>query len=57
MSVELAFLLAIAEKVLKYGVPATIQLVRSWNVENPTEEDIQALRLKRPEAYFDEQKE
>ena len=49
-----ALILAVIELVLKYGVPATIQIIRAFDVDDPTLEDIQALarRVPEPEKYF-----
>ena len=53
--VELALIVSISELVLKHGVPLALQLVKDWNVENPTLEDIEQLknRVPRPSTYFD----
>jgi len=53
---ELILILAFVESIMKYGVPAALQIFRDWEVENPTIADIEALRLriKRPEEYFEE---
>ena len=50
-----AFLLSIAELVLKHGVPATINIIKDFGNENPTLEDIVALKDKvpPPETYFE----
>lgn len=52
---EGTFLLAIAELILKYGAPTAIAMIKEWDVEQPTLEDIKALKLKvpPPESYFD----
>ena len=53
---ELILILAFVESIMKYGVPAALQLFKDWEVENPTLKDIEALRLriKKPEEYFKE---
>ena len=53
---ELALAVAFAQLLLKYGVPATLQIMRDWQVTNPTLEDIEELkkRVPRPETYFEE---
>ena len=53
---ELILILAFVESIMKYGVPAALQIFRDWEIENPTLADIEALRLriKKPEEYFKE---
>lgn len=53
--VTIGFISGIFELVLKYGVPGALEIVRAWDVENPTLEDIEALKKKvpRPETYFE----
>lgn len=50
------FILAVIELIMKYGVPATLAILAAWGVENPTLEDIQALkeRVPPPGTYFEE---
>ena len=50
------FIIAMIELALKYGVPATLEIITKWDVEEPTVEDIELLRLKVPEpaTYFKE---
>ena len=52
---ELAFVLAIAELVLKHGIPSALRIIQAWDVENPTQEDIEALkdRVPPPGTYFE----
>lgn len=54
--VELALIVSISELVLKHGVPLALQLVKDWDVSDPTMEDIQNLknRVPKPSSYFDE---
>ncbi len=53
--VELALIVSISELVLKHGVPLALQLVKDWDVKDPTLEDIQELknRVPRPSSYFE----
>lgn len=50
------FIVAMVELILKYGVPGAVAVLKEWEVENPTLEDIQALKGKvpKPETYFTE---
>jgi hypothetical protein len=52
---NLEFVIIIGELVIKYGIPAVIKLIKLWQVDNPTLEDIRALKtlIKPPEEYFD----
>ena len=52
MDERLALSLAIGELILKHGVPAALRIIRAWDVENPTVEDIRALREMKPAAGF-----
>lgn len=53
---EGALLLAFAELLLKYGPDATMKIITAWGVENPTLEDIEALKAMKPaESYFEKQ--
>lgn len=56
---ELALVTAIGEMVLKYGVPAALQIMKEWEVIEPTLEDIAALRerVPRPGTYFEKSEE
>ena len=49
-------LMAVAILIIKYGVPATIAIIKEWDVDNPTIEDIKALKemVPPPETYFEE---
>jgi len=49
-----AFLVALITLVTKYGIPGVIQILQDWKVDNPTIEDIEALKLRvpKPETYF-----
>lgn len=53
---ELQLILAITELLAKYGIPATLQIMNDWNIENPTLVDIESLknRVPKPETYFEE---
>jgi len=54
-TMELTLVLTISELILKHGVPMALQLIKDWNVENPTLEDILELkkRVPRPSTYFE----
>jgi hypothetical protein len=45
---ELAFILAIAELVLKHGIPSALRIIQAWDVDNPTQEDIEDLKKRVP---------
>jgi hypothetical protein len=49
------FLIAIITLATKYGLPAVIQILQDWKVDNPTMEDIEALKLRvpKPDTYFE----
>jgi len=51
-----AFIIAIIELALKYGVPGVMEILSGWSIENPTLEDIEALKLRvpLPGSYFEE---
>jgi hypothetical protein len=49
---RLIAVLAITELILRYGVPAALQIITAWNVEEPTQEDWETLKLKAAEEYF-----
>lgn len=50
----LMFVLTISNLILEKGIPAALSIIKSWNIEDPTLEDILALKekLKDPESYF-----
>ncbi len=50
----LAIIGTIVALIQKYGVPAALQIINDWNMENPTVEDFEKLRdrVKDPEEYF-----
>jgi len=52
---ELALVATISELILKYGVPAALQILKEWEVTDPTLDDIAALRnrVPKPETYFE----
>ena len=41
--------------VCGHGIPAALNIIKAWDVENPTSEDIQKLKekVKDPESYFE----
>ena len=43
------------EMIIKHGAPVFLEAVRTLQMDNPTIEDIQALReqVKDPESYFE----
>lgn len=51
-----AFMIAMIELAMKYGVPGVLEIIAKWEVQNPTLEDIEALKLRvpEPESYFKE---
>ena len=53
---KLMLALTIGELILKNGIPAALNIIKAWDVENPTSEDIQKLKekVKDPESYFTE---
>lgn len=46
-------LIQVLTLALTYGIPAVLDLVRTWDKDSVTAEDIEALKknLKRPEEY------
>ena len=50
-----AFLIAVITLATKYGIPGLLKILQDWKVDNPTLEDIEALKLRvpRPETYFE----
>jgi len=50
---EAAAIIAIVELVMKYGPAAATSLVAGLNTDNPTPEQIRALKVKGPESYFE----
>lgn len=52
MNEGLMAVLTITELIMKYGVPAALQMITMWEVEEPTIADWEALRVKKPEDYF-----
>ena len=51
-SVELIAVLAIVELIMKYGVPAALQLITQWEIEEPTAADWETLKVKKADEYF-----
>ena len=51
-STELMAVAVITELILKHGVPAAIAIITAWEVEEPTVEDWEALKVKGPAEYF-----
>lgn len=56
MDPTMMFVLVVIELAMKHGIPGVIKIIKLWNVEDPTLEDIKALRnlIKPPEMYFAE---
>lgn len=52
MNPELMAVLTITELIMKYGVPAALQIITTWDVEEPTIADWETLKVKGPEEYF-----
>jgi hypothetical protein len=50
--VELMAVAVILELILKHGVPAAIAIITAWEVEDPTAEDWEKLKVKGPQDYF-----
>lgn len=50
----LQIIAVIVSLLQKYGVPAALQIISDWKMENPTVEDFEKLRerVKDPEEYF-----
>lgn len=46
----------IVNLLVEKGIPATINVMNAWAVQNPTLNDINALKtiVRRPESYFDD---
>lgn len=46
-------LLMVLELAVKYGIPAVVEMVRTWKLDKITTADVKLLahRLKRPEEY------
>ena len=55
MDPTMMFVIVIMELLMKHGIPGVIKIIKLWSVEDPTLEDIQALRnlVKPPETYFE----
>lgn len=51
---ELALVLSISELIVKHGIPIALQLLKDWDVKEPTLEDIMELkkRVPPPSSYF-----
>lgn len=47
-----ALTVALIELILKYGPEIAIKLIKGLQVDNPTVEQIEALKVKDPEEYF-----
>jgi len=50
---ETGMILALIEKILDFGVPAVVKGIQAWEIEEPTLEDIQGLKIKAPEEFFE----
>ena len=46
--VEIGAILSIIELILKYGLPAALEMIKELQTSNPTAADIQALTLRVP---------
>lgn len=54
---EIAQVIAIVVNlIVEKGIPATINVLNAWVIQNPEVNDINALHglVKRPESYFDD---
>ena len=58
MGPELAMVVAIATLIIKHGIPAALNILRNWNVDDPTMEDIEALKIMVPptSTYFQQRR-
>lgn len=45
---EIAAIAALLELILKYGLPAVIEMIKALQTDNPTAEEIRALALRVP---------
>lgn len=54
MNKELFAVLTITELIMLHGVPAALQMITMWEVEEPTPEDWESLKVKAPEDFFDD---
>jgi len=54
MSTELALLMAIGKLIIEHGIPAALNILRLWSVDDPSLEDIEALKSMVPptSTYF-----
>ena len=52
MNVEMT--VALIEKILRFGVPAVVKTIQAWDIDDVTIEDIQGLKVKSPEEYFED---
>lgn len=50
---EIAAVAALLELILKYGLPAALEMIKALETDNPTAEDIRALapRVPHPDTY------
>lgn len=53
---DLEVTLAIGTLILKYGLPAALEMIQTWQMDCPTLDDIEALKymVRPPETYFKE---
>ena len=49
---ETALIIALIELILKHGPGAAIGLIKSLETDNPTPEQIRALKVEAPGTYF-----
>lgn len=49
-----ALIIALIELILKYGPTAAIQVIKGLETDEPTPEQIRALKIKAPETYLTE---
>lgn len=52
---ELEFISSILQLIINYGLPATLNIIKTWDKECPTIEEIEALRdmVSPPDYYFE----
>lgn len=53
---EAQIIMSITQLIIKYGIPGALKILKAWDVDNPTIEDIEALPdLKPPDSYFEKE--
>jgi hypothetical protein len=59
MDEKLKFASVILELLNEYGLPAVLSIIKAWDIEDPTLEDLEELRNAVPEgeSYFEDSPE